>query len=64
MGTGPGRGSSSVRVPHATGRSLVLFNWPIRVKSLIGLGLLLLLVIVLAGSGLYTTFAYRSLVRG
>jgi signal transduction histidine kinase len=42
----------------------VLFNWPIRVKSLIGLGLLLLLVIVLAGSGLYTTLAYRSLVRG
>ncbi len=42
----------------------MLFNWPIRVKFLIGLGLLLLLVIVLSGSGLYTTLAYRSLVRG
>ena len=42
----------------------MLFNWPIRVKSLIGLGLLLLLVMVLAGSGLYTTYAYRSLVKG
>jgi len=41
----------------------VLSNWPIRVKFLIGLGLLLLLVCVLSGSGLYTTYAYRSLAR-
>jgi two-component system NtrC family sensor kinase len=42
----------------------VLSNWPIRVKFLVGLGLLLLVVVILAGSGLYTTNAYRSLVRG
>jgi len=42
----------------------VLSNWPIRVKFLIGLGLILLLVVILAGSGLYTTHAYRGLVRG
>jgi len=42
----------------------VLSNWPIRVKFLVGLGLLLLLVVILSGSGLYTTYAYRSLVRG
>ncbi len=42
----------------------MLSNWPIRVKLLIGLGLLLLLVITLASSGVYTTLAYRSLVRG
>jgi len=41
----------------------VLSNWPIRVKFLVGLGLLLLLVVILSGSGLYTTYAYRSLVR-
>jgi len=41
----------------------VLSNWPIRVKFLIGLGLLLLLVSVLSWSGLRTTYAYRSLVR-
>lgn len=38
-------------------------NWPIRVKFLVGIGLLLLLVCVLSGSGIYTTRAYRSLVR-
>jgi signal transduction histidine kinase len=42
----------------------MLSNWPIRVKFLVGLGLLLLLVIVLSVSGLYTTHAYRSLVKG
>jgi two-component system NtrC family sensor kinase len=41
----------------------VLSNWPIRVKLLVGLGLLLLLVVILAGSGLYTTYAYRDLVK-
>jgi two-component system, NtrC family, sensor kinase len=38
-------------------------NWPIRIKLLIGLGLLLMIVAGLAGSGLYTTYAYRSLVK-
>jgi len=42
----------------------VLSNWPIRVKSLVGLGLLLLLVIILSSSSLYTTYTYRSLVKG
>jgi len=42
----------------------VLSNWPIRVKFLIGLGLILLSVVILAGSGLYTTYSYRGLVRG
>ncbi len=36
---------------------------PIRVKVLIGLGLLLLIVAVLAGSGLYSAYSYRGLVR-
>ena len=35
----------------------------IRVKVLVGLGLLLFLVVTLWGSGLYTTYAYRSLVK-
>ncbi len=38
-------------------------KWPIRLRFLIGLGLLLLLMGVLFGSGLYTTYAYRSLVK-
>ena len=42
----------------------MLSNWPIRVKFLIGLGLILLSVVILAGSGLYTTYTYRSLVKG
>ncbi len=42
----------------------MLLNWPIRVKFLIGLGLILLSVVILAGSGLYTTYGYRGLVRG
>ena len=41
----------------------MLFHWPIRVKLWIGLGLLLLLVVILAGSGLYTTYAYRGLAK-
>ena len=36
---------------------------PIRVKVLIGLGLLLLIVAVLASSGLYSAYSYRGLVR-
>lgn len=38
-------------------------KWPIRVKVLIGLGLLLLVVGILFGSGLYSGYAYRNLVR-
>ena len=41
----------------------MLSKWSIRVKSLVGLGLLLLLVAILSSSGLYTTYAYRSLVK-
>ena len=36
---------------------------PIRTKLLIGLGVLLLVVGLLAGGGLYTTYAYRGLVK-
>ncbi|MBN2295615.1 MAG: HAMP domain-containing histidine kinase [Pirellulales bacterium] len=36
---------------------------PIRVKVLIGLGLLLLIVAVLASGGLYSAYSYRGLVR-
>jgi signal transduction histidine kinase len=38
-------------------------NWPIRVKLLVGLGLLLLVVTALSSSGLYATYCYRSLVK-
>ncbi len=41
----------------------MLSRWPIRVKLLVGLGLLVLVVAILAGSGLYTTYAYRGLVK-
>jgi len=41
----------------------LLSKWPIRVKLLAGLGLLVLLVGILAGSGLYTTYAYRGLAK-
>lgn len=41
----------------------MLSNRPIRVKFLFGLGLLLLLVTILSGSGLYATYAYRSFVK-
>ena len=36
---------------------------PIRLKLLIGLGLLVVMVAILASSGLYTTYAYRNLVK-
>ncbi len=42
----------------------MLAKWPIRVKVLVGLGLLLLLVLILSSSGLYATYAYRSLAKG
>lgn len=38
-------------------------KWTIRVKFLVVLGLLLLLVGILSGSGLYATYGYRSLVK-
>jgi len=47
----------------ATGRSPVLSTWPIRVKLSVGLGVLVLVVGILASSGLYTMYAYRSLAK-
>ena len=41
----------------------MLRKWPIRVKFLVGLGLLLLSVAILAGGGLYSTYTYRSLIK-
>ncbi|MBN2473537.1 MAG: HAMP domain-containing protein [Pirellulales bacterium] len=41
----------------------MLAKWPIRVKLLVGLSLLVLVVVILAGSGLYGTYAYRALVK-
>ena len=41
----------------------MLGRWPIRVKLLVGLALLVLLVGVLSSSGLYAIYAYRSLVK-
>ena len=41
----------------------MLSKWPIRIKLRVGLGLLLLLVAILFGSGLYAGNAYRSLVK-
>ncbi len=36
---------------------------PIRVKLLVGLGLLVVMVAILSSSGLYSTYAYRNLVK-
>jgi signal transduction histidine kinase len=41
----------------------VLSKWPIRWKLLAGLGLLVVVVLTLALSGLYATYAYRDLVK-
>ncbi|MEE8451491.1 MAG: ATP-binding protein [Thermoguttaceae bacterium] len=41
----------------------MLAGRPIRFKLLIGFGLLVLVVGILSGSGLYATYAYRSLVK-
>jgi signal transduction histidine kinase len=41
----------------------LLAKWPIRVKFLVGLGLLLLLMFILSSGGLYSTYTYRSLVK-
>ena len=41
----------------------MLRKWPIRVKLSVGLGLLVLVVGILCGSGLYSTYAYRDLAK-
>ena len=41
----------------------MLVNWPVRVKVYIGIGLLLAMVAILSSSGLYSTYAYRTLVK-
>ena len=41
----------------------MLARWPIRVKVLVGLALLVLAVGILSSSALYTTYAYRDLVK-
>ncbi len=41
----------------------MLLKWPIRVKVLIGLGLLVLAVGALSRNALYTTYVYRDLVK-
>jgi signal transduction histidine kinase len=40
-----------------------LVKWPVRVKLFIGVGLLLAMVAILSSSGLYSTYAYRNLVK-
>ncbi len=42
----------------------MLSNWPIRLKLLLGLGLLVAVVAILSGSGLIATYSYRNLVNG
>ncbi len=41
----------------------MLSKWPIRNKLLVGIGLLLVIVATLSGSGFHGVYAYRSLVR-
>jgi len=41
----------------------MLRKWPIRAKLLVGLGLLVLVVGILCGSGLYAIYAYRDLAK-
>ena len=42
----------------------MLSKWPIRVKLLVGLALLLLLVVILSSTSLYATYTYRGLLKG
>ena len=42
----------------------MLSKWPIRIKFLVSLGLLSLCVAVLAGSGIFSTNRYRTIVKG
>ena len=41
----------------------MLVKWPVRVKVYIGIGLLLAMVAILSSSGLYASYAYRTLVK-
>jgi signal transduction histidine kinase len=41
----------------------VLVKWPLRAKLFVGLGLLLAMVAILSSSGLYSAYAYRTLVK-
>lgn len=41
----------------------MLCQWPIKVKLMVGLGLLVAVVAILSSSGLYATYAYRELVK-
>ena len=41
----------------------MLVKWPIRVKVFVGIGLLLAMVAILSSSGLYSAYAYRTLVK-
>jgi len=41
----------------------VLVKWPVRVKLFIGVGLLLAMVAILSSSGLYSAYAYRTMVK-
>ncbi len=41
----------------------MLVKWPLRTKLFIGLGLLLAMVAILSSSGLYSAYAYRTLVK-
>ena len=41
----------------------MLVKWPVRVKVFIGVGLLLAMVAILSSSGLYSAYAYRTLVK-
>jgi len=41
----------------------MLVKWPLRAKLFIGLGLLLAMVAILSSSGLYSAYAYRTLVK-
>jgi two-component system, NtrC family, sensor kinase len=53
----------TVQPPRDKEVAQLLSTWPIRVKFLIGLGLLLLQMVILAVSSLHSTYAYRSLVK-
>ena len=41
----------------------MLVKWPLRAKLFVGLGLLLAMVAILSSSGLYSAYAYRTLVK-
>lgn len=41
----------------------MLIKWPLRAKLFVGLGLLLAMVAILSSTGLYSVYAYRTLVK-